>query len=85
LSDKVDYAFIGLFLTRFVCIISFFLHIFAFRDKMQTFLQEHESHVDLPQIEPDSGQTIFEFVPDASGMSNYFISFCLCSFDMQQQ
>jgi len=52
---------------------------------MQTFLQEHESHVDLPQIEPDSGQTIFEFVPDASGMSNYFISFCLCSFDMQHQ
>ncbi|CAK8682402.1 unnamed protein product [Clavelina lepadiformis] len=37
------------------------------RDRMELFLREHESKLDLPDIEDGSGHTMFEFVPDANG------------------
>uniref|UniRef100_F6PHB9 AAA+ ATPase domain-containing protein n=1 Tax=Ciona intestinalis TaxID=7719 RepID=F6PHB9_CIOIN len=39
----------------------------ADRARMEGFLMEHESKLDLPSIESGSGHTIFEFVPDANG------------------
>ncbi|XP_078482966.1 dynein axonemal heavy chain 8 [Ciona intestinalis] len=39
----------------------------ADRARMEGFLIEHESKLDLPSIESGSGHTIFEFVPGANG------------------
>uniref|UniRef100_H2YUI8 AAA+ ATPase domain-containing protein n=1 Tax=Ciona savignyi TaxID=51511 RepID=H2YUI8_CIOSA len=39
----------------------------ADRARMEAFLIDHESNLDLPKIDAGSGHTIFEFVPDANG------------------
>ena len=37
------------------------------RDKMEEWIRENKSDLDLPKCEPDSGDTIFEFVPNKDG------------------
>ena len=49
------------------------------RVKMEEFMLGHESKLNYPQIEQESGHTIFEFVVNSQGMSviNGFLLFHL--------